>query len=267
MSIQDLRARMDALKEQESKQAIINEQTKKGQAGEQLLEFGKKAIPAGLAAYLTAGILPAILPGGTSVAAAGPATAAGAGATADIGLGAAIAKNLAPSATNFMAAIGGASKGANAASPQEAVLAGITSGVSPTKEKYAQMLLGDKLKGLGLPKIPATATVDKEGKVSSTYKTTQPTKEMTDYQKNWLALQEKRLQKEGRGGSGKSDSVANYSPDEIAKAAEAVGSYARWRKLRDTEKLSYLKNVRNHPAPVVAPTATPENNDPASLGL
>lgn len=170
--------------------------------------LGKAALAAGLG-YITGGVLPALLPGGTTVAAAGPATAAGVGATADIGLPAAFSAGLTPSAANVLPAIEAATQGATAASPEEAAFAGLKSGVQPVKEAYTQKLLGDKLGAMGLPKIPTTATVDKEGNVSSTYKTTQPTKEMTDYQKNWLALQEKKLQKAGRGGSDKNAAIGN----------------------------------------------------------
>jgi hypothetical protein len=152
MSLQDLRTRLDQLKENERKQAIINEETKKGQLGERLLDFGTKAIPAGVAAYLTSGVLPAILPGGTTVAAAGPATAAGVGATADIGLPAAIGANLTkPTASTIMAALEGVTKGAEAKTPEEAGLAGFKAGVAPSMDKFEL----DKMKDFGL--IPSTA--------------------------------------------------------------------------------------------------------------
>ena len=228
--------------------------------------LAKAALAAGLG-YVTGGVLPALLPGGATVAAAGPATAAGVGATADIGLPAAIGAGLTPSAANVLPAIEGAFQGATAASPEEAALVGLKSGVQPTKEAYKQKLLGEKLKGMGLPKIPTTATVDKEGNISSTYKTTQPTKSMSDYQKNWLALQEKKLQK-GKTTSSSKDNLSNYTPEELKRAKmNALASGMSWNRLKENEKLSFAKDARNNPVPAVIPTATPENKDPAGLGL
>lgn len=231
--------------------------------------LAKAALAAGLG-YITGGVLPALLPGGTTVAAAGPATAAGVGATADIGLPAAIGAGLTPSVANVLPAIEAGLQGATAASPEEAAITGLKSGVQPTKEAYKQKLLGDKLKGMGLPKTPSTATVDKEGNISSTYKPLQPIKGMTEYQKQWLALQEKKLQKGKTSSSSSStkDNLSNYTPEELKRAKmNALASGMSWNRLKENEKLSFAKDARNNPAPTIAPTATPENKDPAGLGI
>ena len=111
-----------------------------------------KAIIGGGLGYLTAGVLPAILGGGT-VAAAGPVTAAGVGATANVGLPAAIGAGLAPSAANITSALKGGIDASNDKTPEEAIISGIKTGAQPTIQAGETAAMGK----MGLS--PATAKV------------------------------------------------------------------------------------------------------------
>lgn len=94
--------------------------------------LAKGAVGAGLG-YLSGGILPALLPGGATVAAAGPVTAAGAGATANIGIPAAIGANLMnPSSSTILSAIQGGTKAMEAKDMGGATIEGLKAGTEPT---------------------------------------------------------------------------------------------------------------------------------------
>jgi hypothetical protein len=198
--------------------------------------IAKGALGAGLA-YLSGGILPALLPGGASVAAAGPVTAAGVGATTNIGIPAAIGANLMnPSSSAVLNAIQGGIKGMEAKDTTGSAIEGLKAGTEPTVMEglglspstgkrgeidYSRAGLSlDDLRKINIPGLEPNYTIGKGG---ATVQLKKPTATKPPASKTPPAMSLGRLSTAGAAAYSKAQTLisAGKTVSEVSQAVNA----------------------------------------------
>lgn len=254
------RSRLDQLRENELEQAKINEQTKKGQLGESLV----RALPAAAIGAATGGLGAALLP--------------------QIGLGA-VSAGVMPTAFSSGLAAGKKAFEDTEADPGKVGLSAGLSGIEQDVTRGTEKKLADTLgmvpssmsSGKIDYKLPAIKKPTKGVvKYGGSMPTTPAGKGMQwivtgqsgDGGTIWGQSKVPGVGKTSSSSSSTKDNLSNYTPEELKRAKmNALASGMSWNRLKENEKLSFAKDARNNPAPTIVPTATPENKDPAGLGI